>query len=311
MWRWSSRSSRRWCGRTAERVEHVPNRRIGCGRCARSGLLRAAGRLRWVKRRWRCRDSLCPARTWTEASEHVDAQAVLTRRACVEACRQVGENARPVSQLADELGVCWWTILNAVVEHGTPLVDDPDRIGPLHQLGIDETSFLAATGDHPTLYATGLIDLERHIVIDMVHGNSAADLGRWTSNAHLEWHAGIDVVAIDLAEAFRAGRSPGLAHARRVADPFHVVRVGNRCVDQVHRRVQNETLGRRGRKHDPLYRIRKLLLTGSDASTNAAPTGCCSAYASANPTMSCSAPGSPRNLCATSTSPTRQPTPPP
>ncbi len=28
--------------------------------------------------------------------------------------------------------------------------------------------------------------------------------------------------------------------------------------------MQNETLGHRGRKHDPLYRIRKLLLTGSE-----------------------------------------------
>ena len=42
------------------------------------------------------------------------------------------------------------------------------------------------------------------------------------------------------------------------------MRVGNRCVDQVRRRVQNETLGHRGRKADPLYRIRKLLLTGSE-----------------------------------------------
>ena len=38
----------------------------------------------------------------------------------------------------------------------------------------------------------------------------------------------------------------------------------NRCLDKVRRRVQNETLGHRGRKHDPLYRIRKLLLTGSE-----------------------------------------------
>ena len=46
------------------------------------------------------------------------------------------------------------------------------------------------------------------------------------------------------------------------ADPFHVVRIANRCVDKVRRRVQNETLGHRGRKDDPLYRIRKLLLSG-------------------------------------------------
>src|SRR4051812_14966658 len=221
-------------------------------------------RLVWSKRRWRCRESLCAARTWTETSEHVDAQAVLTRRAGVEACRQVGENARPVSQLADELGVCWWTIMNAVIEHGTPLVDDPDRIGPVRQLGVDETSFLAANRHHSTIYATGLIDLERHVVIDMVEGNAAGDLRRWTTNADPAWLAGIEVVATDLAESFRAGLSPHLDHTRRVADPFHVVRVGNRCVDQVRRRVQNETLGHRGRKHDPLYRIRKLLLTGSE-----------------------------------------------
>ena len=29
----------------------------------------------------------------------------------------------------------------------------------------------------------------------------------------------------------------------QVADPFHVVRLANRCVDLVRRRVQNETLG--------------------------------------------------------------------
>ena len=221
-------------------------------------------RLVWSKRRWRCREPWCPAKTWTERSDHFDTQAVITRHAGVEACRQVGENARPVSQLADELGVCWWTIMNAVVEHGTPLVDDPDRVGPVTQLGVDETSFIAATPTHPTIYATGLVDLDRHIVIDMVNGNSAADLRRWTANADPDWLAGIEVVATDLAESFRAGLSPGLAHARRVADPFHVVRVANRCLDQVRRRVQNETLGHRGRKHDPLYRIRKLLLTGSE-----------------------------------------------
>ena len=76
------------------------------------------------------------------------------------------------------------------------------------------------------------------------------------------WMSAIRVVATDLAESYRNGTSPHLDHAIRVADPFHVVRVANRCVDKVRRRVQNETLGHRGRKDDPLYRIRKLLLSG-------------------------------------------------
>jgi transposase len=246
------------CGTRAEAQDRVAVevRDLACfGRPAR---------LKWVKRRWRCREALCPAKTWTEHSEHLDAQVVLTRRAGAEACRQVGELARPVSKVAEELGVCWWTVMNAVIEHGTPLVDDPDRVGPVRQLGVDETSFLKATRAHPTIYATGLVDLERHRVIDMVKGNSAKDLRAWTAGADPAWLGGVEVVATDLAESFRAGLSPHLDHARRVADPFHVVRVANRCLDQVRRRVQNETLGHRGRRGDPLYRIRKVLLAGNE-----------------------------------------------
>ncbi len=219
-------------------------------------------RLVWRKRRWRCVEPDCEAKTWTEDCDTVSSRQVLTRRAGIEACRQVGMNARPVASLARELGVSWWTVMEAVSEHGAPLVEDPSRVGPVRQLGVDETSFLAATPEHSTVYATGLVDLEDRIVIDMVEGNSAADLRRWTARADQEWLGGIEVVATDLAESFRAGLSPHLDHARRVADPFHVVRVGNRCLDKVRRRVQNETLGHRGRKADPLYRIRKLLLSG-------------------------------------------------
>lgn len=246
------------CGTRAEAQDRVPVdvRDLACfGRPAR---------LRWIKRRWRCREPLCDRRTWTERSEHLDAQVVLTRRAGVEACRQVGELARPVSKVAEEFGVCWWTVMNAVTEHGTPLVDDPDRVGRVRQLGVDETSFLKATREHSTVYATGLVDLQRHVLIDITEGNSAKDLRRWLGNADPAWLAGIRVVATDLAESFRAGLSPHLDHARRVADPFHVVRVANRCLDQVRRRVQNDTLGHRGRKADPLYRIRKVLLTGNE-----------------------------------------------
>jgi len=252
--------------------------RVGCGRCG----VRAEGhdrmaieirdlacfgrpaRLVWNKRRWRCVDPDCDAKTWTEESVHVDRQAVLTRRAGAEACRQVGENARPVAGVARELGVCWWTVMNAVIEHGRPLVDAPARVGPVTQLGVDETSFLKATAEHPTVYVTGLVDLHAKIVIDMVEGNAARDLRRWTEQAAGKWLAGITVVATDLAESFRSGLSPHLDHARRVTDPFHVVRVANRCVDSVRRRVQNETLGHRGPKQDPLYRIRKLLLSGTE-----------------------------------------------
>lgn len=246
------------CGVRAESQDRMPVaiRDLSCfGRPAR---------LVWNKRRWRCREPRCAVKTWTEFSEHVDAQAVITARAGAEACRQVGELARPVSVVAAEFGVSWWTVMNAVIEHGTRLVDDPGRVGAVRQLGVDETSFLKANRDHSAVYATGLVDLEQRVLIDMVEGNAAADLRKWAANADPAWLGGIEVVATDLAESFRAGLSPHLDHCQRVADPFHVVRVANRCLDKVRRRVQNETLGHRGRKPDPLYRIRKLLLTGAE-----------------------------------------------
>ena len=98
--------------------------------------------------------------------------------------------------------------MNAVIEHGTPLVDDPDRIGAVTQLGVDETSFLPANRPTPPSTPPAWSTYEAKVLIDMVEGNTAADLRRWTTNAIPDWLAGIEVVATDLAESFRAGLSP-------------------------------------------------------------------------------------------------------
>ena len=221
-------------------------------------------RLRWDKRRWRCEEPRCAVRSWTESSPAFSGRCLLTDRAGAECCRQVGRNARPVSQMADELGVCWDTVMAAVREHGEPLVVDPDRVGEVRALGVDETTWLAANSEHARLYATGLVDLEARVVIDVIRGNAGKDLGSWLDRRTSAWLSAIEVVATDLAESYRSGLAGRLDHAIRVADPFHVVRLANRCLDQVRRRVQNRTLGHRGRKRDPLYRIRKLMLSGAE-----------------------------------------------
>ncbi|MDP4013021.1 MAG: transposase, partial [Candidatus Nanopelagicales bacterium] len=50
-----------------------------------------------------------------------------------------------------------------------------------------------------------------------------------------------------------------LPDAVQVADTFHVREHANTKLDQCRRRVQNATMGHRGRKNDPLYRCRRLL----------------------------------------------------
>lgn len=58
-----------------------------------------------------------------------------------------------------------------------------------------------------------------------------------------------------------------LEDARSVLDAFHVVKLASKVVDDVRRRVQQEIHGHRGRRDDPLYRIRNNLRAGREKLT--------------------------------------------
>ena len=105
----------------------------------------------WRKRLWRCREPACGVRTWTEQAAAIRSRAVLTERARAEACRRVGKNAHAVAAVARDLGVGWATIMRAVAEHGTQLVDDPARLDGVGRLGLDKTGFHEGhpPGAHP------------------------------------------------------------------------------------------------------------------------------------------------------------------
>ncbi len=86
----------------------------------------------------------------------------------------------------------------------------------------------------------------------------------WLGTRPGGWLAGVGTVAIDPFRGNANGVAVHLAHARLVVDPFHAVALANRAIDDVRRRVQNQTLGHRGRSGDPLYGIRRLLLRGTE-----------------------------------------------
>ena len=81
------------------------------------------------------------------------------------------------------------------------------------------------------------------------------------------WRQSIDWGVLDLSGAYRRAFDVALPHAGQVVDPFHVVRLANNSVDEVRRRTQNDTLGHRGRKDDPLYRARRLLISAHERLT--------------------------------------------
>jgi transposase len=221
----------------------------------------------WRKRLWRCREPACQVRTWTERVAAIGPRAVLTQRARAEACRRVGKDAHAVAAVARDLGVGWATIMRAVRDYGTPLLEDPTRLDGVTTLGLDETTFLKATRRAPTRYVTGLVDLEGGRLLDLVADRTRAAVDGWLSARPPAWLAGIGTVALDPWRGYASALVAPLGHARVVVDHFHAVRLANTVVDQVRRRTQQATLGHRGRKPDPLYRIRKLLLTAHEQLT--------------------------------------------
>jgi len=223
--------------------------------------------LAWCKRVWRCVEPACAVRTWTEQTVQVRPRAVLTERARAEACRRVGKDAHAVAAVARDLGVGWATVMRAVRDHGRPLLEDPGRLNGVAALGLDETSFLKATRTAPTRYVTGLVDLERGRLLDVVADRTRAAVDGWLDARSRDWLAGVGTVALDPWRGYASALVASLSHARVVVDHFHAIRLANLVVDQVRRRVQQATLSHRGRKGDPLYRIRKLLLTAAEQLT--------------------------------------------
>jgi len=257
---------------------------VGCGRCGTRAAskgrrkvavrdLPAGGRrvvIVWSKRIWRCGDPDCDTGTWTEQTPAIESRASMTERARAEACRQVGEQNRSVACVARDLGVGWSTIMAAVVDYGQPLVDDPARTETVSALGLDEVAFLRANAQRHTTFVTNFVDLHRGRLIDVVPGRSGRAVHDWLGRRADVWLSGIDTVAIDPFRGYATGVAVHLGHAVLVVDPFHAVALANRAIDDVRRRVQQDTLGHRGRSGDPLYGIRRLALRGTERLTERA-----------------------------------------
>jgi transposase len=232
----------------------------------------------WVKRVWCCPHGLCPKRTWTERHEAIAPRAVLTERARQWAFEQVGEHDATVSDTAATLGVAWGTVWAQVIDRGAPLVEDPARLDPTQQpvtaVGVDETSFLRATGQHPTAYATGIADMtpgRSARLLDVVAGRSGPVLADWLAGRDPTWRQRITTASLDPFRGYALALAAQLPDAVRVLDPFHVVKLGLTCVDDIRRRVQQEQAGHRGRREDPLFGIRRVLRRRRDRlSTKAA-----------------------------------------
>ena len=220
-------------------------------------------RLSWHKLRICCPDGDCEMGSWTWEDPRIAAsRQVMTDRAGRWATWQVGKLGRTVAEVARELGCDWHTINDTVISFGQALLDDPDRFAEVIALGLDETLFCRRGLWRRQEFCTSIVDVtpgRPAQLLDVVEGRSATGPSGWIAAQPQAWRDGIRFGVLDMSGPYRKTFDDVLPDALQVADPFHLVKHANTKLDECRRRVQNDTLGHRGRKSDPLYRARRLL----------------------------------------------------
>ena len=98
-------------------------------------------------------------------------------------------------------------------------------------------------------------------LLDMVPGRSADAFGDWLDARGGTFRHRIRVVTMDGFTGYAKAATQHLTQARQVMDPFHVVHLAIDKLTACRQRVQSETMGHCGRSGDPLYGIRRILLT--------------------------------------------------
>jgi transposase len=232
-------------------------------------------RVRWSKRIWRCPEASCPVRTWTEDHLYAAARGKLMSRAIEWAVDLLGHDDTTVSAIARRLGVDWRTCWAAVKARAEELIKIGERAAGVRTIGVDEHIWRPSKISSTDKAVTVMVDLTREEngclharLLDAVQGRSGRVYADWLTEQGVEVTVSIKHAALDPFRGYANAIRDKLPEATAVLDAFHVVKLAGNALDEVRRRVQQATLGRRGHKDDPLYRIRRTLLTGVEHLTD-------------------------------------------
>ena len=229
----------------------------------------------WSRRTWRCRQHSCPQVSWGETTQLAPPRTHFTTRALTWAVDQLLTRDVAVSALARDLQVGWRTLWKAIegpLQERLKEIRDRARV---EALGLDEHVW-RHSGPHKNRMITGVVDHTRAKrgkdgktkpfarLLDVQVGRSGAVAEEWLASKGPDFTSKIRIAAIDPYRGYANAISATLKEADMVVDIFHVTKLASQALDEVRRRVQQDTLGRRGHAKDPLYRARRLLLTGAN-----------------------------------------------
>ncbi len=225
-------------------------------------------RVRWRKRTWECLEPTCPVAVFTEQDKEVARpRALLTVRACWWAIGQLRREHASVSGLARQLGTTWRTVWRSIKPLLMAMAADPSRFTGVTILGVDEHIWHhVSVKERGPKELTGMVNLTRDeggntraSLLDLVPGRSGTVYRDWLLQRGAKFRDTVKVATLDPFQGYKNAVDDQLEDAIAVVDAFHIVKLGGHALDEVRRRVQQETLGHRGRAGDPLYGIRNIL----------------------------------------------------
>lgn len=223
-------------------------------------------------RRYRCTGC---GHVWRQdTTKAAEPRAKLSRRGLRWALEGIVVQHLTVARVAEGLAVSWNTANDAVLAEGRRvLIDDPQRFDGVKVIGVDEHCWRhTRKGDKYVMVVIDLTPVRDGTgparLLDMVEGRSKQVFATWLDERPQAWRDQVEIVAMDGFTGFKTAAVDKLPDAVEVMDPFHVVQLAGDALDRCRQRVQQETLGHRGRAGDPLYGARRTLHTGVDLLTD-------------------------------------------
>ena len=191
----------------------------------------------------------------------------LSRDAVMLAVKSIVVDRMSIARVAANLGVAWNTASDAILAAGTELlIDTPDRLDGVTIVGVDEHAWRHTR--HGDKYVTVIIDLTPtrtrtgpSRLLAVVEGRSKQAFKTWLEAQTDSFRNRVEIVAMDGFTGYKSAAVEAIDTVTTVMDPYHVVALVGDKLDRCRQRIQQETLGHRGRSGDPLYGIRRVART--------------------------------------------------